>query len=121
MSTFERIKELTKKKHLTLAKVNDMAGIGTNSIYSWKTSVPSIENLQKVAKVLHTSTDYLLGNTDDPAPASNDKESGTVDLDHDQVFSYRGRHVPEKYLKMVKELMDADIDEDNDDNGEWLN
>lgn len=96
MTMFERVKELTKKQHLTLAKVNDIARIGTNSIYRWETSVPSIEKLQKVAKVFHISTNYFLGNTNDSSPVLKSKNFNTVDLDHDQVFSYRGRHVPEK-------------------------
>ncbi|MBA1392969.1 XRE family transcriptional regulator [Lactobacillus sp. XV13L] len=120
MTAFERIKELARKQGLSLIEVNDKAGLGTRTIYHWKNQVPKSDSLTAVAKVLHTSADYLLGNTDDPSPVSKEKNSGVVDLDHDQVFSYRGRHVPEKYLKMVKELMDADIDED-DDNGEWLN
>ena len=120
MSTFEIIKNLAKEKHMSLYEINDRARLGKNTIYSWKTSVPSLENTQKVVKVSHTSTDYLLDNTDDPLPISNVKDKSTVELGHDQVFSYRGRHVPEKYLKMVKELMNADIEED-DDTGEWLN
>lgn len=42
MTTFERIKELAKKRKLTLSKVNDLAGIGTNSIYRWKTQSPTV-------------------------------------------------------------------------------
>jgi transcriptional regulator with XRE-family HTH domain len=64
MSTFEIVKYLAEKNHLSLTEVNDKAGLGTGSIYNWKTKVPSINNLKKVAKVLHTTPGYLLG--DDP-------------------------------------------------------
>ncbi|WEV39240.1 helix-turn-helix transcriptional regulator [Lactobacillus sp. ESL0680] len=107
MNTFERIKKLTKQQHLTLAKVNEQAGIGTNSIYRWKTQTPTSDNLQKVAKVLHTSTDYLLGNTDDPSPVS--KNHHAVDIENDELLSYRGRPIPDDYLDIIKHLMDSDI------------
>ena len=61
MTTFERIKELAKSQGLTLARLNEKAGLGTNSIYHWKTKTPSTDSLQKVAKVLNVSVDYLLG------------------------------------------------------------
>lgn len=36
MTTFERIKELAKKRGLSLIEVNDKAGLGTRTIYHWK-------------------------------------------------------------------------------------
>lgn len=45
-----------------------MANLGKDTIYSWKTKIPNIDNLEKVAKVLHTSIDYLLYNANDPLP-----------------------------------------------------
>lgn len=110
MTTFERIKKLAKKQHLTLSKVNDMSGIGTNSIYRWKNQTPTSDNLQKVAKVLHTSTDYLLGNTDDPSPVHKDSEHPFVDIaDDETIYSYRGKPVPKEYLDVIRNLMDSDI------------
>lgn len=109
MSTFERIKQLAKKQHLTLAKVNDLSGIGTNSIYRWKNQTPTSNNLQKVAKVLHTSTDYLLGNTDDPSPVSKQSRHA-IDIENDELLSYRGRPIPDDYLDIIKNLMDSDIE-----------
>ena len=110
MTTFERIKKLAKNQHLTLSKVNDMSGIGTNSIYRWKNQTPTSDNLQKVAKVLHTSTDYLLGNTDDPSPVSKDNEPPFVDIaDDETIYSYRGKPIPKEYLDVIRNLMDSDI------------
>lgn len=110
MNTFEIVKKLCKQKHLTLAQVNNQAGLGTNSIYSWKTSKPGMENLQKVAKVLHTSADYLLGNTDDPSPVTNDNKHPFVDISDDEtIYSYRGKPVPKEYLDVIRNLMDSDI------------
>ena len=110
MSTFERVKQLCAQRHLTLAQVNDRASMGKNSIYSWKTSKPGMENLQKVAKVLHTSTDYLLGNTDEVTELSKDNEHPFIDIsDEESIYSYRGEPVPKEYLDIVRNLMDSDI------------
>lgn len=57
---FDRVKQLAKEKNISLKDVNEKAGLGTGSIYSWKNSTPSIEHLIKVAEVLKTSLDDLL-------------------------------------------------------------
>lgn len=118
MNTFEIVKKLCAQKHLTLAQVNDKAGLGKNSIYSWKTSKPGMENLKKVANVLHTSTDYLLGNTDDPLPSPK-KGHAAIDIENDELLSYRGRPIPDDYLDIIKKLMDSDIERGK--RREWFN
>lgn len=95
MSTFERIKETAKKHGLTLAQLNDKAGLGTNSIYHWKNKQPSAENLNKVAKVLGVSSDYLLG----------EEDKKTVDLKDDNFFmTYGGRPVTDEELEMMRRI-----------------
>lgn len=107
MIEFERTKELAKKNKLTLLEVNEKAGLGKRTIYNWKDRKPGSLALKSVAKVLHTSVDYLNGSTDDPNP--HQKE--TVSLDHEVPYLYHGYHVPEEYLNMVRELMEKDIRE----------
>lgn len=80
MNTFEKIKEMAKEEHMTLSEVNNKAGLGTNSIYSWKNSVPKISNLQKVAKVLHVTIDDLLGD-------HVEKVNNTINSIHKTQFS----------------------------------
>lgn len=58
---FNRVKQLAKENNISLKDINEKAGLGTGSIYSWKSSTPSIDSLIKVAKVLKTSLDDLLG------------------------------------------------------------
>ncbi|QNQ80815.1 helix-turn-helix domain-containing protein [Lactobacillus sp. PV034] len=66
MNTFDRIKKLAKKNGMSLQIVAEKSGIGINTIYKWKNYDPKGTDLAKVAKQLHTTTDYLLCNTDDP-------------------------------------------------------
>lgn len=110
MRLLDNIKKIAKEHGYNLSEINDKAGLGKNTIYSWKTKTPSIENLQKVARVLHTSTDYLLGNTDDPSPATNDDYHPYVDITDDEtIYSYRGKPVPKEYLDVIRNLMDSEI------------
>ena len=107
MIELERPKEFSKKRKMSLLEVNEKAGLGKRSIYNWKTRKPGIMALGAVAKVLHTSIDYLSGITDDPAPRLQD----TVNLEDEVPYSYYGHPVPKEYLDMVRELMKRDIKE----------
>lgn len=90
MTPFERIKETAKKNGLSLQDTATKAGIGINTIYGWKRYVPASDKLQAVADALHVTTDYLLGNTDDPTPASKTGRPNIVDLKEANVFMYEG-------------------------------
>lgn len=109
MIEFERAKELARKRKMSLLEVNDKAELGKRSIYNWKNRKPGIMALGAVAKVLHTSTDYLSGITDDPVPHIQD----TVNLEDDLSFVYRGYPVPKKYIDVIRFLMDHDIKSNN--------
>ena len=87
MTAFERIKELSKKRGYSLTKLNDEAGLGTNSIYHWRTKTPSTASLKKVADVLGVSVDYLLGNTDE---MHSNKRDDNVPIDLDKALSEEG-------------------------------
>lgn len=105
MIEFERAKELARKRKMSLLEVNDKAELGKRSIYNWKNRKPGIMALGAVAKVLHTSTDYLSGITDDPVP--HIKKS--IHLEDDLTFVYHGYSVPQKYIDAIRFLMDHDI------------
>lgn len=84
-----------------MSTLNDKAGLGKNTIYSWKHKDPSVENLQKVAEVLHVSTDYLLGITD-----SQTESKKSVDLNDDtNYYTFEGRHVSKEDMDLFKRLM----------------
>ncbi|HCN26597.1 XRE family transcriptional regulator [Weissella confusa] len=87
MTVFERIKELAKKRGYSLTRLNNEAGLGTNSIYHWRTKSPSTASLKKVADVLGVSVDYLLGNTDE---MHSNKRDDNVPIDLDKALSEEG-------------------------------
>ncbi|COI17861.1 phage DNA-binding protein [Streptococcus pneumoniae] len=109
MTPFERIKELAKKRGYSLTKLNDASGLGTNSIYHWRTKTPSTASLKKVADVLGVSVDYLLGNTDDMY--GNKKENEPVDLytvtddERDRLISANGQPITDDDWAIIKAVL----------------
>lgn len=106
MTTLDRIKVIAKKKGWSsLQSLALKAGIGANSIYRWDKQTPSTASLKKVAKVLHVSVNDLLGES---SPAETVKR---IDLADDIPLAYNGKAVPEKYLDIIRNLMDSDFKE----------
>ncbi|WP_338214918.1 helix-turn-helix domain-containing protein [Lacticaseibacillus salsurivasis] len=104
MTTFERIKKLARKQGMTLAQLNEAAGLGKNSIYHWSTKTPSTDNLKKVADQLHVSVDYLLGNTDNPLQASS-RPSDPVDLAGTNIFTYQGKPIRKDDWEIIQAIL----------------
>lgn len=64
------LKELRRDKHLTQEDIAKHFGIShvMYSLYETGKRRMSLEMLCELATILNTSTDYLLGRTDDPRP-----------------------------------------------------
>ncbi|MCC6123111.1 helix-turn-helix domain-containing protein [Weissella cibaria] len=111
MTVLERIKEVSKLRGYNLTKVNEMAHLGKNTIYSWKTKEPSHNNLQAVADVLGVSVDYLLGNTDE---MHSNKKDAPYDLkefiDSTPVLKYDGKDIPEAEMRIIRRILE-DMDD----------
>jgi len=82
--TFEKIKELAKKRGKSLGQVEEDLGYGRNTLYKIKNSTPNAERIAEIADYFNVSTDYLLGRTDNPAIAGSDEfaqvNGQTIDL-----------------------------------------
>lgn len=76
--TFDRIKELAKKQGLSINLLEEKLGYSRNTIYNLKNSKPSTERISEIADYFNVSTDYLLGRTDNPAIASDDKANANL-------------------------------------------
>ena len=62
----ERIKEVAKKRKISVKQLLSDVGLGFNTMSNMKTSMPKADNLAKIADYLDCSVDYLLGRTDKP-------------------------------------------------------
>lgn len=101
MALIDRVKEVSKKNGLSLTDVAIKAGIGEKSIYAWTNREPTVATLQKVADVLHVSTDYLLGRTDE---LNHDSSKKTADiLDDETILAFDGMEIDEEDKEKLRE------------------
>lgn len=99
----DNIKKESQKRGYSLRKLNDLSGLKPNIIYSWSKQEPSISSLQKVADVLHVSTDYLLGRSD--SNASNNKLDLKDALDDEIILAFDGHNIPDEDKAKIKEYI----------------
>ena len=57
---FNNIKELCKKRKITIVELEQKAGFSRVTIFKWKTSSPTVSNLKIVADILKVKVDALL-------------------------------------------------------------
>lgn len=117
MTIFERVKEISDLRKISLQALAEKSNMGINSIYGWKTKKPSIEKISAVADVLHVSTDYLLGRTDDINATSN-KQVRKADLDDsDLLLAFDGKEIDDEDKQAIIEfLMFRRFKKRNEDN-----
>lgn len=117
MTTFDKIKKISKEKGYSLSSVNEKAGLGTNVIYGWKTKKPDYDNLRAVADVLGVSVDYLLGNTDEMHPKKTNIVSiNNTDIDlkdlldpekiEQRTVSYDGQPISDHDMKLIQTILE---------------
>lgn len=106
---FDNIKKESNKRGYSLRKLNDLSGLKPNIIYSWAKQEPSITSLQKVADVLHVSTEYLLGRTDEMNATSVSKKSH-IDLkdalDDEIMLAFDGHDIPDEDKVKIREYIE---------------
>ncbi|MEK3647809.1 helix-turn-helix transcriptional regulator [Lactobacillus crispatus] len=111
MSVFERIKKLADKKGKSMQAVAEENGFSSNLFYRWKKTDPKGKDLAQIADYFNTTTDYLLGRTDNSSlPDAKEK---TNDLADDVLFTYQGKKIPESDMKYIRDLLKR-FDEHNE-------
>lgn len=61
---YDRIKEICKRKGVSVNYVEKKAGLSNGIISKWNLCSPTVENVQAVAKVLECTVDDLLHDED---------------------------------------------------------
>lgn len=103
MTTFERIKELSKKRNLSIQTVAEELGFSKNLFYKWKTTDPKAKDLQKVADYFNVSTDYLLGR-DEPTKQNH---NFTVEEALESVMSYDGKPLTDNDREVLRGIVEG--------------
>lgn len=124
-----RLKELRKENNMTQRNLADKLGVVRTAIANYETgrTIPDSETLNHLATILNTTTDYLLGRTDNPSPISEtepsiDEEIAQImkDLGPDvtlQFYDLKGMSDEEKEdLKLFLQLLKAKREKKDDSN-----
>lgn len=106
-STLEKIKELAKKRGISLARLEENLGYSTNYFYTLKTKTPNSDRLQEIADYFNVSTDYLLGRTDNPNIAPGASEE-SLDSGNGELYSIqrKAKSLSVEDRKRLLQLMD---------------
>lgn len=99
----ERLKNLRKKAGLTQKQIAEKLQVGQNSYSNWEIGkrTPIQPTIEKLAEILNTSTDYLLGKTDIP---DRDLE---IDIDNaiDNSVAYDGTPITDNDREIIKNFL----------------
>ena len=111
-STLEKIKELAQKQGISLQKVAEDLGYSINYLYTLKEKTPKSDRLQEIANYFNVSTDYLLGRTDNPTIAKDDKANeylGPAETELVAAFRNQTQNMTEeekvRFNKAIESLM----------------
>lgn len=107
---FDKIKELADKQGISINVLEEKLGYGTNTLYRLKRSNPSSKVLREIADYFGVSTDYLLGRTDNPKIATDNKLA-EVDLKElaKESFFYDGHHLNNEDIDLISSLLETRI------------
>ena len=75
MFDYDRFEQLRRSKGITKKFIAQSLGRSATLCQDWKQhkSQPSPDQLRRVADILGTTPDYLMGETEEPAPAAGDE------------------------------------------------
>lgn len=109
--TFEKVRELARKKGLSLNQVEEKLGYSKNTLYSLKRQKVSSERLQEIADYFNVSTDYLLGRTDNPKIATDGDASAPLDLRNiaAQSMLFDGKLLTEEDIDFITAVLEAHL------------
>lgn len=88
LSLGQRIKDRRKEKKFTQIEVARRLGIDNTTISKWESDVyePDADTLAKLAELFDTTSDYLLGLTNDPSPTKKDTKNDSPLPDYVQAW-----------------------------------
>jgi len=114
MGLFDRIKELCKKRGITLQDLAEKTDMSINSLYKWRTSTPSVDKLKKVADYFDVSIDYLMGRDTSEMQKLDPEEDklvvmfrkNTADMDDEEKQEFN--ESLDKLMSVAKDLFERD-------------
>lgn len=101
MNTYEIIKELAKRKKISIRQLEMKFGYSNGYLAKWKNARPNTTELTRLANFFDVTVDYLLGIDDKPV----DK---VVELTEKDVrFSFDGKEVSDEIMRAAIALIET--------------
>lgn len=120
-----RIRILRKKHNYTQLELSEKVEIPKSTLAGYENGIrrPKFETVEKLAQVLHTSSDYLIGITDDPQPSKPTKDLRKLLQSSD--YHIDGKKLSnddlEFAIKIIEKLAKNEIPDKNNESSEELN
>ena len=71
----EKVRQLREQQNFTQEELAHLVGVHANTISSWENgTIPNMRRVLQLAKTLNTTSTYLLGETDNPQPKTNNED-----------------------------------------------
>ena len=96
MNTYEIIKELAKKKKISIRQLEMRFGYSNGYLAKWKTNTPNADELPRLADYFGGAVDYLLG-----------REEKTSLAEKHGVFAFDGEPVSDEEVEFLKSVLAA--------------
>lgn len=115
MATFaQRLRQCREQLGLSLSDLSRHTGLSYNTLqqYEEQLTIPRIDAVEKLAKALQVSSDYLLGLSDIPTPRKGDADPSIAREWGPEVIQVlqRGRGLSPEDKEMVKEVLKRIVD-----------
>ncbi|MDH7578510.1 MAG: helix-turn-helix domain-containing protein [Bacillota bacterium] len=113
MEIGKRIKALREEKDLTQEELAERIQISRSALANYESGLrePKGDILKRFAKALDTTTDYLLGETDDPRPRpiTNIQQEPKPSLKTKRLYDSiaRAQDLPEENIDQITEALEA--------------
>lgn len=106
----KRLRTLRKSHNLTQSDIAEKLNIAKSTVAGYEKNFrnPKIETLNQLAEFFHTSTDYLLGLTDDPTPKETSND--LADLLKLPDYTYKGIKLEDKDLDIIIRFLEQMAD-----------
>lgn len=105
MNFYERLQSLSKEKNKSFSQIEKDLGYSKNSLYNYKTKMPTADNITRLSNYFNVSTDYLLGNSELKSSSSIKSprlEELITQIDH------LDEDIKEEIITKIKQLLEEE-------------
>ena len=106
----KNLKKLREGRHLSQAKLADYFSLSQQAIYKYENSLsePDFDTLIRMADFFNTSTDYLIGRTDEMTIIT-DKDITPMEMKHLELFRKLTKDSQEQLDKFLSSVVSNNL------------